>query len=128
VVLMILLAYGGGAAPLRLDDPGPIVRWGLPVAQLAVNLSAAGMVGSLVLALFALKAGTRPFDLALGVASVSAAIFTVAAGLTAFLTFLNVFNPRLDPGPEFGSQLGRFLTQQELGRAWLITVIAGAVL
>ena len=128
VVLMILLAYGGGAAPLRLDDPGPIVRWGLPVAQLVVNLSAAGMVGSLVLALFALKAGTRPFDLALGVASVSAAIFTVAAGLTAFLTFLNVFNPRLDPGPEFGSQLGRFLTQQELGRAWLITVIAGAVL
>lgn len=128
VVLLILLAYGGGAAPLRLDDPGPVVRWGLPIAQLVVNLTAAGMVGSLVLALFALKAGTRAFDTALGVASLSAAIFTVAAGLTAFLTFLNVFNPQLDAGPEFGAQLGRFLTEQELGRAWLITVIAGAVL
>lgn len=128
IALVILLAYGGGAAPLRLDDPGPLVRWGLPVTQLVVNLTAAGMVGSLVLALFGLKAGTRPFDTALSVASASAAIFTIAAGLTAFLTFLNVFNPKLDAGPEFGAQLGRFLTQQELGRAWLITVIAGAVL
>jgi putative copper resistance protein D len=120
--------FSGAAVPTILRDPGPLVRWGLPVTQLVVNLTAAGMVGSLVLALFGLKAGARPFDTALSVASASAAIFTIAAGLTAFLTFLNVFNPKLDAGPEFGAQLGRFLTQQELGRAWLITVIAGAVL
>ena len=141
VTLVVLLGFGGGAAPLRLEDPGPFVRWGLPVAQLVVNLSAAGMMGSLVLALFALRPSTgsgsdgtsagrdgRPFDVALGVASLSAGIFTVAAALTTFLTFLNVFNAKVDPGPQFGSQLGRFLTEQELGRAWLITVIAGAVL
>lgn len=128
VVLLLLLAYGGGAAPLRLDDAGPVVRWGLPTAQLVVNLAAAGMVGSLVLGLFALTAQQRPFEVALDVASISAAIFTVAAAFTGFFTFLNVFNPRLDAGPEFGAQLGRFLTEQELGRAWLITVIAGAAL
>jgi len=128
VVLLAGLAFGGGADPLQTGDPGAFVRWGLPIAQLLVNLGAAGMVGSLVLALFALEAGTRPFDTALDAASVSAAVFTVAAGATAFLTFLNTFNPEFGLGPEFGAQLGRFLTELEFGRTWLITTIAGATL
>ena len=49
VVLTWALAYGGAAEPLAIGDPGPLVRWGLPVAKLLVNLSAAGLVGVLVL-------------------------------------------------------------------------------
>ncbi len=134
-VLIGGLAFGGGAVPLEAGDPGPYVRWGLPIAQLLVNLGAAGMVGPLVLALFALKAdaperaqGPRPFHTALDVASVSAAIFTVAAAAAGFLTFLNAFDSQVSLGPEFGAQLGRFLTELELGRTWLITTIAGALL
>lgn len=122
------LAYGGGAAPLLLLDPGPLVRWGLPVATLAVNLSAATMLGSLVLALFALRAGERPFDTALDAASVGAAIFTVASGTTAFLTFVSVIPTTPNAGAEFGGQLGRFLVDTELGRAWSLVTIAGAAL
>ena len=122
------LAIGGGAAPLVIGDPGPFVRWGLPAARLVVNLAAAGMVGALVTALFALKAGEREFDTALDAASVSAAVFTLAAAATGFLTFLDAFNPVLDAGPEFGAQLGRFLVETEPGRTWLITTIAGAAL
>ena len=48
------LAYGGGAAPFPIQDPGPIARFGLPVAKLLVNLGAAGMIGALVLAVWAL--------------------------------------------------------------------------
>ena len=91
--LVWALAFGGGAAPLVIGDPGPFVRWGLPTAKLVVNLAAAGMVGALVTALFALKAGEREFDTALDAASVSAAVFTVAAAATGFLTFLDAFNP-----------------------------------
>ena len=65
------LIVGGGAAPFAIGDPGPLVRWGLPIATLAVNLAAAGMVGALVTALFTLKAGEREFDAALDMASVS---------------------------------------------------------
>ena len=129
------LAYGGGAAPLVIGDPGPVARWGLPIAKLFVNLAAAGMVGCLVTALFTLRAGLTPddgkpteFDTALDTASISAAIFTVAAGVTGFLTFIDAFNPAFDIGPQFGAQLGRFLAETEPGRAWLMTVIAGAVL
>ena len=49
LMLIVGLAYGGGADPLQLTDPGPVVRWGLPVAKVVVNLSAAVMVGALVL-------------------------------------------------------------------------------
>ncbi|MDW4574178.1 cytochrome c oxidase assembly protein [Microbacterium sp. M3] len=127
-VMVWALAFGGGAAPLAIADPGPFVRWGLPTAKLLVNLSAAGMVGVLVTALFALRAGDREFDIALDTASISAAVFTVAAAVTGFLTFLDAFNPVLDLGPQFGAQLGRFIVETEPGRTWLITTVAGAAL
>jgi putative copper resistance protein D len=127
-VMVWALAFGGGAAPLALGDAGPFVRWGLPTAKLIVNLSAAGMVGVLVTALFTLRAGDREFDIALDTASISAAVFTLAAAATGFLTFLDSFNPVISLGPEFGAQLGRFVVETELGRTWLITTVAGAAL
>lgn len=128
VALVLGLLYGGGAAPLLVGDAGPVVRWGLPIVTLGVNLSAAGMIGSLVLALFALRAGERPFDTALDVASISAALFTVASGFTAFFTFVNIFNATPNAGAEFGGQLGRFLVSTDPGRAWALTTLAGAAL
>lgn len=127
-VMVWALAFGGGAAPLAIADPGPLVRWGLPTAKLFVNLAAAGMVGVLVTALFTLRAGDREFDVALDTASISAAVFTMAAAATGFLTFVDAFNPVLSIGPEFGAQLGRFIVETEVGRTWLITTIAGAAL
>ena len=128
LALIAGLLYGGGAAPLLIADPGPVVRWGLPIATLTVNLSAAGMLGSLVLALFALRSGTESFDTALDTASVSAAVFTIASASTAFLTFINIFNAAPSADAEFGQLLGRFLVDTEPGRAWAITTIAGAAL
>ena len=128
IVLVWALGFGGGAAELSLGDAGPIARWGLPVAKLFVNLAAAGMVGVLVTALFTLRAGEQEFDVALDTASISAAVFTVTAGATGFLTFISVFNPELNAGPQFGAQLGRFLVELEMGRTWLITTVAGAAL
>ena len=126
--VILALAYGGGAESLLVGDPGPVVRWGLPIANLGVNLGAAAMAGSLVLALFALRAGDTEFDTALDVASVGAAVFTIAAGATGYLTFLNAFNATPSADAVFGQQLGRFLLDLDVGRAWLITTLAGAVM
>lgn len=122
------LAYGGGAAPLTLGDPGPAVRWGLPIAKLFVNLSAAGMVGVLMTALFTLKVTERAFGVALGVASISAAVFSISAAAVGFLTFQTIYALPVDAGSEFGAYLGRYLLDTEAGRTWLITAIAGATL
>ncbi|WP_176697179.1 cytochrome c oxidase assembly protein [Microbacterium sp. 3J1] len=127
LALALALVIGHGAAPRLISDPGPLVRWGLPLAKLLVNLSGALMAGSLVLASFALVAGTKPFMVSLDTASAGAAALTLASAAVAFLTFLSSFNAKVDLGAEFGAQLGRYLLETELGRAWLVTVIFAAV-
>ncbi|MBN9154034.1 MAG: bifunctional copper resistance protein CopD/cytochrome c oxidase assembly protein [Microbacterium sp.] len=122
------LAFGGGAAPLELADPGPVVRWGLPIATMVVNLSAAGMCGTLVAALFALRSGDKPFEIALTAASISAAVFTIASALVGYLGYLDFSAAKPSLDSTFGAQLGQWLVQTEAGRTWLITTIAGAAL
>lgn len=126
VATVLALIYGGGAEAPRLLDPGPVVRWGLPVVKMLSNVTGAIMLGSLVLALFALKVGTRPFERAMDAASAGAAAFTVASGTAAFLTFMSVFNPALSGDRLFGEQLGNFLLNTALGQSWLITTLMGA--
>lgn len=126
--LIAALVVGGGAVPPKLLDPGPIVMWGLPAVKLVANLAGAAMLGSLVLALFGLRSGSRPFDLALDTASVGAAIFTVSSAIAAGMTLLAAFNPKLSADRTFGEQLGTFLLTLPLGQAWLITVLMGAVI
>ena len=120
------LAFGGGAAPLPIQDPGPVARWGLPVAKLLVNLGAAGMIGALVLAVWALSPKRREFDLALDVAAASAAVLTVASAATAIFTFLVVTGAPFELSDVFGQRLGQFVTEIELGRAWLTTTLVAA--
>lgn len=126
--LIAALVVGGGAVPPKLLDPGPIVMWGLPAVKLIANLAGAAMLGSLVLALFGLRSGSRPFDIALDTASVGAAIFTVSSAIAAGMTLLAAFNPKLSADRTFGEQLGTFLLTLPLGQAWLITVLMGAVI
>lgn len=128
VAVVVALVLGGGAAPLLLQDPGPFVRWAIPVVKLVMNIAAAAMLGSLVLALFALKSEQKSFEVALNTASVGAAVFTVTAGISAFLTFMAAFNPQLSAEREFGTQLGRFLLETALGQSWLITTIMGSII
>ena len=128
VGVVAALVVGGGAQPLLLQDPGPFVMWATPIAKLVMNIAAAAMLGSLVMALFALKSGEKPFDTALNVASIGAAVFTLSAGFTAFLTFMAAFNPQLSIEREFGTQLGRYLLETALGQSWLITTIFGSII
>ncbi|MGR0218768.1 cytochrome c oxidase assembly protein [Agromyces sp. ZXT2-6] len=124
--MIAALAFGGGAAPYPIQDPGPVARWGVPVAKLFVNLGAAGMIGALVMALWALSPKQREFDLALDVAAASAAVLTVASAATGVLTFLLVTGAPFELSDRFGSQLGQFATSIELGQAWLTTTLVAA--
>ncbi|MEZ5189783.1 MAG: cytochrome c oxidase assembly protein [Schumannella sp.] len=125
--LLAALAFGGGAAPTLLD-PGAIVRYGLPVAKLLMNLGVALTLGALVLAVFALSAREDAYGRALDVAAAGAGVWTVAGGFAALLTFssLSYQAPSLDDA--YGQVLGQYLTGNEIGRAWLTTVLLGAVI
>jgi cytochrome c oxidase assembly factor CtaG/putative copper export protein len=120
------LAYGGGAEAQLLADPGAVVRWGLPVAKLCVNLGAAGTIGALVLACFALSPREREFGTAIDLAAASAAFLTVASAITGFLTFLQVTNATVSVSDQFSATVGQFFSQIEIGQAWLTTTLIAA--
>lgn len=125
--VMVGLALGGGAEPLLLVDPGATVRYGLPIAKLLVNTGAALSLGSLLLAAFALARSSRAFDTALLVAAGGAALWTLAAAGTAFLTFLSVYLEPVTVEARFGELMWLFMLETDIGRAWLITVGLAAV-
>lgn len=120
------LAYGGGASAQLLADPGPVVRWGLPVAKLFVNLGAAGTIGALVLTCFALSPKEREFGTAIDLAAASAAFLTIASAVTGFLTFLQVTNATVSFNDQFSATVGQFFSQIEIGQAWLTTTLIAA--
>ncbi|HTL40896.1 MAG TPA: cytochrome c oxidase assembly protein [Pseudolysinimonas sp.] len=121
------LAFGGGANP-TLIDPGALVRWGLPVAQLLMNLGVAVTIGALALAVFALSDQQPEYGRALDIAAAGAAVWAIAGGIAAMLTFSNLANIPFALDDSYGQVLGQYLTANEIGRAWLTTVLLGAVI
>jgi len=127
VAVLIGLAVGGGAdAPLAID-PGVPVRYGLPIAKLAATLGAAGALGGLLLALLALSPDRAEFSRALDVAAASAAIWTIAAAMTGFFTFMSIYAEPVALDGRFGALLAAYFTSTELGQAWLWTTLMAAV-
>jgi cytochrome c oxidase assembly factor CtaG len=92
-----------------------------------VVLAAALMIGPLVLALFALRAGERDFERAVGVASLGAALFAVASTVEAYFAFQNFFGDELGANNALGYQLAAFVLVAPLGKAWLATIVMGAL-
>ena len=119
------LAFGGASAPLALSDPGPLVRWGLPLGKLFVDLSAAGAIGALLLSLFALSPKKPEYAKALDVAAASAAIMTVASAVVTVLTASDATGTAIGAAG-FSDQFLQFVTQISLGQAWGITTLLAA--
>jgi cytochrome c oxidase assembly factor CtaG/putative copper export protein len=128
VSVVAALSFGGGAAAPLLLDPGALVRWGLPISTLVVNLTLAGTVGALVLACFAFSSDRPEYGLALDFAAACAAVMTVASAVTGLFTFVSVANVPWSFDETFTNGLSSFITSVSLGQAWLgITLIAAAV-
>jgi putative copper resistance protein D len=128
LALFAALAFGGGAATPALVDPGQVVLYGLPLSKLLMNLGVAVTIGSLVLSVFALANGTPEHSRALDAAAGGAGLWTVAGGVAAVLSFQSVANIPLSFDDSYGQVLGQYLTGNEIGRAWLTTVLLGAAL
>lgn len=127
VAVVLGLWLGGGAAPLLLIDPGSLVRFGLPVAKVFVNLGAAIALGSLLVATFVLPSSSPSRGRSLLVASVGAGLWTVAAITTAFFTFLAVYAEPVSLSQRFGEVLWLYLTETDSGRAWLLSIGVAAL-
>lgn len=127
VSLLLALVIGGGAKPALIADPGAVVRFGLPIARMVVDIAAAGAIGGLALATVGLARTAPEWNRAIDIAAGSAGVWTVASAVTTFFTFLSVAGSRLSLDEQFGQSMGIFLTGTELGMAWLLNVLLGAV-
>jgi cytochrome c oxidase assembly factor CtaG/putative copper export protein len=126
--LLLALAYGGGANTPLAIDPGVIVRFGVPIATMFVDLGASGLIGALVLASVAFASDKPEYGRALDVAAASAAVLTVASAATGFFHLQTD-----DPGPvtfnaDYGANLSRYVTSVGEGQAWLATTLIAACL
>lgn len=139
---LVGVAFTGAAAAVLLGDPGPAVRWGLPVVSTLTRLAAAATAGSLVLlgtvlpfrpaqAGVGAAGGGRPggpggaWRAAATVAAVAASAWTVLAVAELVLTYAQVAGRPLT-SERFGDELWLFATQVGIGRALAGIVVATA--
>lgn len=150
VALLLALAFTGATTPTLLADPGALVRWGLPVVGLVVNLASAVTIGSLVLCAVVLPRESRPaapgrsrpaaergraprvrplgaaWPLARASAAVASVVWTLSLCVQLILTYASVSGSSLGGG-DFGAELGIFLTRIELGQAMLWALVLTAL-
>jgi len=128
VSVVASLGFSGALEPQPIADVGDTVRLGFPIAKLIVNLGAAGTIGALAIASFALRRTKPEFSFAMDVAAGSAGVWTVGSAATGFFAFLTAYQQPVSLDDRFGQVLALYLTDTELGRAWLATTLVAAAL
>lgn len=122
------LELGGGAVAPTLQDPGPAVRYGVPMASMLRNVAIAAAFGGVVLACFALVPRSRDWHRTLDLAAASAGVATVAHGFIAFGSFRQVVSNPVTATNDFGQLLQFFFVEVETGRLLLGTLLALSLL
>lgn len=151
------LTVTGAAAAGLLSDPGAVVRWGLPVLSAVQNVSWAATAGALILAALAVppldpaarrgraarmsqarghhyprpiagSSGTNPaWNRLWALGSWAGIVWALSSGLVTVFSYADVFGRPLT-GAGFSAELGVFVSQVELGRAWLVVTVAAALI
>lgn len=154
LALVAALIFSGAAAARQVLDPGALVRWGLPVAKMLLNLSVATVLGGIVFAVGILPRHPTPqrthhaardaagaegaegsddgdehpaFTRAMQIATGGAIAWTISAIAVLILTHSDLVGQPLSGDAEYTKQLVFFMTSLDVGRAWLVTVIIAAV-
>jgi len=124
VAIILGLAIGGGADPLQFSDPGPIIRYGTPIAKGLMNLAMAVAIGSLVLAAFAANDKSVVLRKLLNLAAVSAAIWAVVGSVHFLLSFISVSGASFSLEASFSQGLLVYATEIELGISLALNLLA----
>ena len=125
---VVLVAAGvflalGFAPTAATSSAGFAVTWGLPLARLLVDVSAATAIGSVVLALWVLTAGTEAYRRVISIAAAASFVATIFSIVTLLFTFVKVSQMPLSASAAFGEGLAFFVTTIGIGQAWLAVIL-----
>ena len=124
VAIILGLAIGGGADPLQFSDPGPIIRYGTPIAKGLMNLAMAAAIGSLVLAAFAANDRSVVLRKLLNLSAVSAALWALVGSVHFLLSFISVSGASFSLEASFSQGLLVYATEIELGISLALNLLA----
>ena len=124
LAVLIGLAIGGGAAALQFSDPGPVIRYGVPLAKALMNIAMAVSIGSLVFAGFAAGDKSAVLRKLLNLASASAAVWAIAASVHFVLSFVSVSGAEFSLEQSFSQGLWVYATEIELGISLSLNLLA----
>lgn len=127
IFVFVGLAIGEAAAPRQLADPGTLVRYGLPVSRTIVDVSVAVLIGSVVMAVWALATERPEYRVAMDLAAAGAAMLTVASAATLLFTYTDVSGLAFSGDATYGAGLAQFVTSIELGQLWLFELLLAAL-
>ncbi|MEN9660688.1 MAG: hypothetical protein RLZZ443_617, partial [Actinomycetota bacterium] len=122
------LLIGHAADPLVLVDPGPVIRWGIPIVKGLFNLSLATAIGALFFAAFALGDKSPELERTLNIAAIGAALWTLFGFVNLLFTFASVSGTGISLDNAYGQNLWMFITQIQLGQYLGMNLAAGAIL
>lgn len=133
------LFFTGAANATLLNDPGSVVRFGLPAAKFVFNLAMSLTVGALMFAALILprtarRTGRKRKRIAVGdqaleplwskavrIAEISSIVWAISA--VAVLVFSFVDTVGAQAFLDFSNQLGVFVTQIAYGQLWVLIVV-----
>ena len=124
LAVLVGLAIGGGAAALQFSDPGPVIRYGVPLAKALMNIAMAISIGSLVFAGFAANDKSTVLRKLLNLASAGAAVWAIAASVHFVLSFVSVSGAKLSLDQSFSQGLWVYATEIELGISLALNLLA----
>ena len=124
LAVLVGLAVGGGAAALQFSDPGPVIRYGVPLAKGLMNIAMAISIGSLVFAAFAANDKSAVLRNLLNLASAGAAVWAIAASVHFVLSFVSVSGAELSIEQTFSQGLWVYATEIELGISLALNLLA----
>jgi cytochrome c oxidase assembly factor CtaG/putative copper export protein len=124
LAVLVGLAIGGGAAALQFSDPGPVVRYGVPLAKALMNIAMAVSIGSLVFAAFAANDKSAVLRKLLNLASAGAAVWAIAASVHFVLSFVSVSGAAFSLEQSFSQGLWVYATEIELGISLALNLLA----
>ena len=124
VAIMFGLVLGGGADPLQFSDPGPLIRYGTPIAKGLMNLAMAMAIGTLVLAAFAANDKSAVLRKLLNLSAISAAAWVLIGSAHFLLSFISVSGASFSLEPSFSQGLLVYATEIELGISFGLNLLA----
>ena len=128
LAVIVGLIVGGGAAALQFSDPGPLVRFGVPLAKALMNLGMAIAIGSLVFAAFAAENKSAVLRKLLNLSSVGAAVWAISASVHFVLSFVSVSGASLSLDESFNQGLFTYATEIELGISLALNLLAAVAI